>query len=151
MKSSIPLLVLCLAACGGNGKPSTVNRTLDSLAAAARADSLRKVAAIDSLRDGPHTYRDENGQPLLEGELRGGKRHGVWTAFGPGGRVKSRSEYVDGVLEGPTIVFHENGALFYQGQHLHGMQNGEWKFFDEKNQLLKIVHFDSAGSVINDH
>lgn len=151
MKSSIPLLILFLAACGGNGKPSSVNRTLDSLAALAHADSLRKVAAIDSLRDGLHTYRDEKGQPLFQGELRGEKRHGVWTAYGPGGSVKSRSEYVDGVLEGPTVVFHENGTLFYQGQHLRGKQNGEWKFFDDKNQLLKIVHFDSAGSVINDH
>ena len=151
MKHIAMVLLILLTACGGKKVPSAVNRTLDSLATVAHADSLRKVATIDSLRDGPHTYRDRDGKPLFEGELRGGKRHGVWTAYGPTGRVKSRSEYVDGVLEGPTVVFHENGAIYYDGQNHRGKQSGEWKFYDERGALVKTARFDSTGTVINDH
>lgn len=121
-----------------------------ALELAAHADSLRNAAVRDSLRDGMHQYHDKNGRLLMEGELRGAKRQGIWTSYGATGSVKSRSEYVDGVLNGSTTVFRENGQQYYVGTNYNGKPFGEWKFYDEQGMLARTLHYDSTGTVMND-
>lgn len=121
---------------------------IEAMEAAAKDDSLRTAVVRDSLRDGMHQYRDKKGLLLMEGELRGGKRQGVWTSYGPNGGVRSRNEYVDGELNGSTIVFRENGKQYYVGTNHQGKPFGEWRFYDEQGVLAKTLRYDSTGAVV---
>lgn len=85
----------------------------------------------------------------MEGVMLNGQRHGLWVAYDPNGRVKSRNAYVKGVLDGPSTVFRENGALYYEGQHAHGHPVGTWAFHDDIGTLVRTVEYDSTGAEIN--
>lgn len=133
--------LLLLFTCGTPDTGPHGARTQDSLKAVAHTDSIRK----DSLRDGHHNITGPTGRTTMEGDMRNGKRHGVWTSYTDQGRTKSRSEYVNGVLQGPTITFHDNGTVYYQGRYLNGKSFGEWRFFDEQGGLIRTAVFDSTG------
>lgn len=81
----------------------------------------------------------------MEGTVRNGVRHGLWTAYRPTGEVQSRSEYQDGKLHGLTTTFRPNGALLYRGQNANGHPVGRWEFHDEIGTAVRIVEFDSTG------
>jgi hypothetical protein len=141
MKLFLAAPLLLLFACGTPGGKAANAQAQDSLRAAARLDSLHQ----DSLRDGHHHIMGPNGRTTMEGDMRRGKRHGVWTSYTTTGRTKSRSEYIEGVLQGPTITFHDNGAVYYKGQYRKGKRFGEWSFFDEQGEPIRTVAFDSLG------
>lgn len=116
------------------------------------ATGAEPVAATDSVpENGPVLIKGPNGHVRMRGDMRNGKRHGLWTSYHPGGTVQSRTDYVDGMQEGPSVVFHPNGQTYYTGDYRHGRQVGEWRFFDEGGTLIRTMHYDSTGAVINDH
>ena len=109
------------------------------------------IAAADTLpENGPAKINGPDGRVKMEGDMRNGKRHGLWTSYHPGGAVQSRTDYVDGVQEGASVVFHPNGQTYYTGDYHHGHEVGEWRFFDEQGALVRTVRYDSTGAVIND-
>ncbi len=93
---------------------------------------------------GNNMHRDfyPNGQVRTEGNMKDGKRHGLWTGYNEQGQVKSRGEFINGVQEGPTVVFHDNGGIYYSGSYKMGKQSGVWKFYDEKGTEVKSIDFD---------
>ena len=110
-----------------------------------------KVAANDSLpQNGPAEVKGPDGRVKMKGSMRNGKRHGVWTSYHPGGATQSKADYVDGVQQGASVVYHPNGQVYYIGDYLNGVQVGEWRFFDEGGTLVRTLHYDSTGTVIND-
>lgn len=135
----LPLLAM-LAACGGpaGGPPPAPQ-------AATAKDTASAIAPADTLRDGHQRIRDSKGLLLMEGDVRNGRRHGLWTAYHPNGAVASRNVYEKGVLHGPTTTFRPNGALYYRGQHAGGHPVGTWEFHDEIGTLVRTVEYDSAG------
>ena len=86
----------------------------------------------------------------MEGDMKDGKRNGLWTSYTPNGRVKSRSEYRDGIQVGLSTVFRDNGALYYTGQYRNDKQVGRWEFYNEAGDLERTVNYDTNGTVIND-
>lgn len=145
---SIALLAALLHGCGRPSDLARAQQRIDSALAVERADSVRLVAVRDSLRDGHHQYRDTKGRLLMEGELRGGHRQGVWTSYGSNGGVLSRNEYVDGELNGSTIVFRSNGTQYYVGTNRQGKPFGLWNFYDDQGKLVKTLAYDSTGAVV---
>lgn len=146
------LLMACAIlfhSCGTNAG-SAGTEEVDTTGTAARRDSLRKAAIADSLSDGYHVYKDQDGRPLMEGTLKDGLREGVWTSYLPNGRPQSRNVYKKGVLHGITTVFHENGVLYYSGTQRLGKPFGEWKFYDNEGKLARTVVYDTTGTLIND-
>lgn len=135
-----PVLLL---ACGGPASNGPTPAPIDSTATQQRAS-----AKPDSLPDGHNVIRADDGRPLMEGEIVGGKRDGLWTSYTELGRTKSRNRYVLGVLEGPTVVFYDNGVVRYTGQHHHDKPVGEWRFYDEQGVLTKTTVYDSTGVVV---
>lgn len=117
---------------------------------AAKADSVVVATQPPAVTDGPVAIKGPDGKLRIEGNMRNGQRHGVWTSYHPNGTIASRSAYVDGRLNGVTVVFHTNGQLYYTGDYRMGKQVGDWRFYDEEGTLLKTVHYDSTGTVIND-
>jgi antitoxin component YwqK of YwqJK toxin-antitoxin module len=98
------------------------------------------------VRNGHQQVRDPNGRLLMEGDVRNGKRHGLWTSYHPSGAVQSRNEYRDGVLHGLTTTFRPNGALLYRGQNANGHPVGSWEFHDEVGTAVRTVEYDSTGT-----
>jgi antitoxin component YwqK of YwqJK toxin-antitoxin module len=141
----VPLLLSC-----GGGTDHGTTPPIDTTGAAAHADSLRRMAIADSLKDGYHVYKDKAGRPLMEGQMLAGQRQGVWTSYLPNSRVQSRNVYENGVLHGITTVFHENGVLYYTGMQRKGKPFGEWKFYDNKGILAKTAVYDTSGVIIPD-
>ena len=83
-----------------------------------------------------------NGVIKAEGNMKDGKRHGLWTGYNDKGKVKSRGEFINGVQQGPTVVFHDNGTIFYNGTYKDGKQVGIWKFYDNEGNEMKLIDFD---------
>jgi antitoxin component YwqK of YwqJK toxin-antitoxin module len=92
--------------------------------------------------------RDTDGRLLMEGDVRNGQRHGLWTAYHPNGAVQSRSEYRDGELNGPTTTFRPDGALLYRGQNANGHPVGAWSFHDAMGTQVRTVEYDSTGAEV---
>ncbi|MCC6839543.1 MAG: hypothetical protein IT230_05230 [Flavobacteriales bacterium] len=133
---------LFLAACGAvDGR----GRTPDADTAAAPAPQ-QSAPVVDGLAQ----EFDLQGHLQMEGNMRAGKRHGLWTSYFPNGRVRSRSEYVAGRLEGVATVFRETGGMYYTGQYSNDRQVGEWRFFDDLGNLARTVRYDTTGAIIND-
>lgn len=147
-KTALAAIVVPLwVSCGGGAERGTPPH-MDTTGSAAHADSLRRMAIADSLKDGYHMYKDKAGRPLMEGQMLAGRRQGVWTSYLPNRRVQSRNVYENGVLHGITTVFHENGVLYYTGMQRRGKPFGEWKFYDNKGNLAKTAVYDTSGVVI---
>ena len=92
--------------------------------------------------DRMHRDRYPNGQLKAVGNMKDGKRHGLWTGYNEQGQVKSRGEFINGLQEGPTVVFHDNGKIYYTGSYKQGTQIGVWKFYDEQGSEIKSIDFD---------
>lgn len=128
------LLIAVLAACSPNKQ--------DSLESPQQPEPAPlEQPAVNS--DNAGTEYWPNGVKKAEGNMKDGKRHGLWTGYNDKGMVKSRCEYVNGVTQGPTVVFHDNGAVYYSGDYKDGKQVGKWRFFDEQGKELKVVDFDA--------
>lgn len=140
MRSGALIIAVMLASCEQGGDTPTT-RT------AAPADSSATTAEVI---DGPSEVKGPDGTVRMKGNMRHGKRHGIWTSYHAGGAVQSTSGYVDGVLMGPSVVYHPNGEIYYTGDYRDDKQVGEWRFYDGSGSLVKTVHYDSAGTVIND-
>ncbi len=144
------LVTFLLVTCGQPADLERARAAIDSSLRVQRADSIARAQLADSLRDGPHTYRDTDGRLLMEGTMHNGMRQGIWTSYSASGKVKSRTEFVNGQPHGPITVFHENGAVYYSGSHRNGKPTGPWRFFDAQGVLAKSVVYDTTGAVIND-
>ena len=146
-KYSILMPVLLLLACEGTSVSESDSTTNDTASSTSRPYPPLDTVVIEN---GHAKMLSPDGRLLMEGDMKDGKRHGVWTSYTPEGRVKSRNEYQHGRLEGVATVFRENGVLYYTGQHRQGKQVGEWRFYDAKGELERTVNYDTSGSVIND-
>ena len=145
-KIRILLPALAIAGCGSNGgKPQVVapEHATEAKIQAAPPDTLRVINGHDKV------YSPE-GWVRMEGDLKDGKRNGIWTSYTPTGRVKSRGEYRDGKQVGLSSVFRDNGALYYTGEYRNDRQVGPWEFYDEAGNLTRTVNYDTSGAVIND-
>ena len=146
LKNWIFLPALAILGCGGNATnpeaPATEHKT----------EAEVKAAPLDTVKvvNGHDKVFSPEGWLKMEGDMKDGKRNGVWTSYTPKGRVKSRGEYRDGMQVGLSTVFRDNGALYYTGQYLNGKQVGRWEFYNEAGDLERTVKYDSTGAVIND-
>lgn len=70
------------------------------------------------------TYPD--GQRRIEGELRDGRREGVWTEWWESGQVQSEGEYVYDDRVGEWTFWHENGERKREGLYVDGQMEGLW-------------------------
>jgi len=146
-KIMILVIALTVLSCGGNsgnsGHQAERNKPEEAKTRSAPRDSVKVINGHDKV------YSPE-GWLRMEGDMKDGKRHGIWTSFTPQGRVKSRNEYRDGVLEGLSAVFRDNGAMYYTGQYRNDKQVGRWEFYNEEGNLERTAHYDTSGAVIND-
>jgi antitoxin component YwqK of YwqJK toxin-antitoxin module len=136
-----PMLFLLLTACGSE---DPANGTKEGPAAPA----TRQTPA-EPPTDGIHEMRDAEGRLTMKGPMRNGQRHGLWTAYGNDGSVRSQTTYQDGVEHGAAVVFRPNGTMHYTGDNHNGRPVGEWQFFNTNGDLAQIVVYDSLGNEVD--
>ncbi len=141
MRPYVPLLPLLLFACSTPAGPEK--------AAVPGADSVTvQVQRSTPVENGLERIVSKDGRIRMEGDKRNGQRHGVWTSYGPAGKVKSRSEYKDGQLDGHTIVYRDNGIVYYTGENRKGLPYGTWTFYNTEGEVERTLTYGEDGKVI---
>lgn len=145
-KNWILLPALAILGCGGKATIPEVPAT------GHEPEAESHVALRDTVKvvNGHDKVYSSEGWLKMEGDMKDGKRHGVWTSYTPQGQVKSTGEYRDGKQVGLSTVFRDNGALYYTGQYRNDKQVGRWEFYNEAGDLERAVNYDTSGAVIND-
>lgn len=69
------------------------------------------------------------------GELRAGRRDGVWARRTPGGRTLLETTWANGERHGPTTRYYLSGRKHYSGEWRAGKQSGEWFFFRRDGRM----------------
>ena len=95
-------------------------------------------------QNGMYEKKHPNGQISIRGEMRDGKREGVWKSYYESGLPWSEGEYKNGVREGISITWYENGQKRYEGRYANGKQAGKWKYWNENGQLEKEIDYDKT-------
>lgn len=88
-------------------------------------------------------YREvyPDGAVKIEGQLKDGKRNGVWKSFYDNGNNWSETYFLDGKKNGHSITWYKNGVVRYVGEYKNDKKTGEWKFYDKKGELVNTENF----------
>ena len=78
-------------------------------------------------------YHD-NGQLMVEGNIKDGKKDSIWKWYDEKGQLQAEVTYKDGKEEG-WYKWFENGKLKYEGNIKDGEENGIWKNYHENGQV----------------
>lgn len=87
-------------------------------------------AVKDSIYNGTHIERYDNGVIYMRGDVLGGLRAGEWLTFYKSGKEWSRGTYKDGLRQGYGISYWENGQKSSEGYYKDDKMVGKWKFWD---------------------
>jgi antitoxin component YwqK of YwqJK toxin-antitoxin module len=79
----------------------------------------------------------ENGNKLIEGEHKEGKREGKWIEWYENGNKLIEGEFKDGKKEGKWIEWRENGNKLIEGEYKEGKQEGKWISWHENGDKWK--------------
>lgn len=89
-----------------------------------------------------------NGQKPTKGQLKDGKRTGLWTEFHENGKKKMEGEYKEGEETGPWTFWYENGFKKAEGEYYKGRQVGDWTYYSEADEG-KIIAEKPYPKVLN--
>jgi len=112
----------------GNGKSSmTIDNVKDPIAHAVK----------DSIYNGTHIEKYDNGVIYMRGEVEGGLRAGQWLSFYKSGKPWSQGTYKAGLRQGYGISWYENGQKSSEGNYKDDLPVGKWKYWDETGNLVQ--------------
>ncbi|CAN5735310.1 hypothetical protein BH11BAC7_BH11BAC7_25490 [soil metagenome] len=111
----------------GNKKGMTVSDPLEHVAHAVQ----------DTILNGEHIERYENGVIYMRGEVAGGVRSGEWITFYRDGKEWSRGIYKAGFREGYGVSYWQNGQKSTEGYYKGDKMVGDWKFWNEEGRLVE--------------
>lgn len=95
-----------------------------------------------TVQNGPYTEYYPNGTKKMEGNMKNGKRDGVWKAYYKNGSVWSIGFYINGLRDGIGVVFYENGQKYMEGEYKNDKQFGKWSFYSDKGEVIKDTTFN---------
>jgi antitoxin component YwqK of YwqJK toxin-antitoxin module len=138
-------ITLLIASCG-NEEKKTETKSIDSLTAVKNTEQ-KKPASKDSLpENGIYEKKFSNGQVSIRGDMRKGKREGVWLSYYENGQLWSKGEYSNGLRNGKSISYFPNGKVRYEGMYTDDKQTGTWKYYNEKGKLEQEVDYDKPSA-----
>lgn len=79
----------------------------------------------------------ENGNVKMEGEIKDGKRIGMWKSYYEDGSLWSKGEFVNGERNGYGENYYPNGKMREEGDYKDGKQVGKWKYYNEHGVLVE--------------
>lgn len=66
----------------------------------------------------------------INGEIKNGKRNGLWTVYHDNGQLHSKGKYKNGNEEGLWEWYFDNGGIMNAGYFKYGKRDGLTKIFD---------------------
>lgn len=121
----------------GNAQKVEVATTNDSI----------KTLNTDTVKipnNGDYIKRYKNGVIEIQGQMKDGKRDGVWKSFYQNGAPWSETVFTGGQKNGATSSFYENGQKRYAGFFTNDKESGKWSFWDEQGNLVREMDYNVA-------
>ncbi len=88
-------------------------------------------AVKDSIYNGEHVEKYDNGVIFMRGDVQGGLRAGEWITFYRSGKMWSKGTYTAGLRQGYGVSCFENGNKSSEGYYKDDQMIGKWKFWDQ--------------------
>ncbi len=107
----------------------------------AKTQQSTPVSITNSITDGEQVTHYPNGQVKLRGNLKDGKKTGMWYAYYENGVKQSENEYQYDILNGKSATFYPSGQLRYIGYFKNGKKEGLWEYYSKEGELQKSVTF----------
>ena len=111
----------------------------------ATSNDSSKALIADSVKisnNGDYIKRYKNGVIEIQGQMKDGKREGVWKSFYQNGAPWSETTFSAGMREGATSSFYENGKKRYAGFFKNDRESGKWSFWDEQGNLARKMDYN---------
>lgn len=110
-------------------------------------DKSGRLIYADSLQDGKITLKFffPDGILMSEGLLKNGNMEGLWNYYYPTGKLKVRSNYVEGLMSGKQTIWHANGNIEKEYSADSGNLSGEYREYYKSGKLK------GKGFLINDN
>jgi antitoxin component YwqK of YwqJK toxin-antitoxin module len=123
----------------GSPDDETKNDTAGSKKGMTVSDPLghEPHAVKDSIFNGEHIERYDNGVIFMRGDVSGGLRHGEWITFYQSGKEWSRGFYEAGLRQGHGVSYWENGQKSSEGEYKDDRMIGKWKFWDAQGKMVE--------------
>ena len=102
---------------------------------------VQPASETNSGLNGEQITRYPNGQIKLKGNLKDGKKTGIWYAYYENGVKQSENEYEYDILNGKSATFYPSGQLRYIGYFKNGKKDGLWEYYSKEGELQKSVTF----------
>jgi antitoxin component YwqK of YwqJK toxin-antitoxin module len=109
---------------------------------------LNKTSYQESVRNGKYeAYSSKDFKLTEEGTFKNGKKHGLWIAYHPGGRLPAvTSDYKDGKLHGfvREYDFKAGKLLRSETQYKDGVKHGKMTIYDKRGKKVAEKFFDNG-------
>lgn len=92
----------------------------------------------------------KRGNVTVSGNMKNGKKEGLWKYFDATGRLVMEEHYKDGKLDGIFRSYYINGQLFGFGNYSEDKRNGEFLIFKEDGSM-KETRMYKNGELIHVH
>ncbi len=110
--------------------------TFIPLLLSAQSDTLNKIDSQGKKQG--YWKKHEKGKLIYEGRFVDDVPTGIFTYYYTNGKVKSKSNFLNGVHKVETILFNENGKKASEGIFIDQLKEGEWRYYGDQEILVKI-------------
>lgn len=93
------------------------------------------TATGERIQHGPVASWFENGQPLMQGQFRAGKRHGSFSWWHANGQKQLAGQFEQGKKTGLWTWWHESGMKATEGRYIDDVPTGTWTWWDAGGQV----------------
>lgn len=116
-----------------------------------RKSAVNKSHTFESVKNGKYeAYSSKDFKLTEEGTYKDGKKHGLWIAYYPGGKIPAvTSEYKDGRLHGVVREYDlKNGKILRsETNYKDGAKHGKMTIYDKRGKKVAEKMFDNGSEV----
>jgi antitoxin component YwqK of YwqJK toxin-antitoxin module len=106
----------------------------------------------------PYKMWDEEGNVLLNGEMKDGLKSGEWKSYAKNEQgvyfLQQIAHYEYGFLNGEVILYRNDGAISMVQSYQLGKLDGKWESYNEQGHLSLIAHYKNnqldGGYIVHD-
>lgn len=91
--------------------------------------------------DGTYTEWDEQGNVLVEGNYKEGKKDGQWNYYHPNGLLQSSSQWQNGLQQGIYITYNKKGDKTSEGYFRNGLKDGVFISYYPDDKIKTRIPF----------
>ena len=111
------------------------------------SDSLKKSDPDSNSSNFTQTQFWGNGQKQAIINFKDGKLHGIYKSWHPNGKVRNKSEFINGKKNGKSITFSSDGIKIFEEHYKEGKLHGELTEWSENGDLVRKVSYINGSEV----